>query len=384
MSGKIHRRKKSSDFVTLDTHCSRNKNLRWASKGLHTYLFQLPDDWQVNIADLENRSEDGRESTTSAMNALINAGYVVRERKHDDKGRFEGYDYFVFERPEHAVEWLTVNGKTVNGLTVNGKTATNKVLSYSKKSNSKNEGRENEEKAPTPETYDEFIDRVNSEAAAIRAFNEAKKKKNPVVANPLTIHSGFNEVFGAIYEKDENGEYKIRRDVEPSLPVEFDVEIHEPVKRERVVLPPPKDEPTTPLYQPTNPDAAKALLSRMNITPKADNEMDARKLIVEWCETHGEQVKWAYESAKRKQTPEDLAARIIDFSGHFATTDQHGKQLSFFNDPAFMFKNGLTKWLQRQNQFDREQSGSKFAPVASNEKYTAPIASPPENQLYHK
>lgn len=128
MAGKIYRRKKSSEFVTLDTHCSRNKKLRWAPKGLHTYLFQLPEDWKINIADLENRSEDGRDATTSAMNALMGAGYVIRERKHDDKGRFEGYDYFVFERPEHAIEWLTENGKAVNGSPVNGKTATSKVL----------------------------------------------------------------------------------------------------------------------------------------------------------------------------------------------------------------------------------------------------------------
>jgi hypothetical protein len=284
--------------------------------------------------------------------------------------------------------------------------------------------KEREGKAPILETYDEFMDRVRSEAAAIGAFIEAKKKKgspvpaapsfsgsdisdeadelkngvvrrdgpnyeaknkkgSPVSANPLTIHSGFNEVFDAIYEKDENGEYKIRHDVEPSLPVEFDIEIHVPVKRERVVLPPPKDEPTTPLYQPTNPDAAKALISRMKITPKADNEMDARKLIVEWCEAHGEQVKWAYESAKRKHTPEDLAARIIDFSGHFATTDQSGKQLSFFNDPAFMFKNGLTKWLQRQNQFDRDKATKDAQPKNG---FAQPVNQSAENRtgMYRK
>lgn len=120
MAGEIHRRKKSKGFVTVDTHCLRNKDLKWDAKGLHTYLMQLPEDWRINLSDLENRSANGREGTTSPMNALLAAGYVYRERKHTSLGKFEGYDYHLFERPEHLEEWLTINGKPVNGKTVNG------------------------------------------------------------------------------------------------------------------------------------------------------------------------------------------------------------------------------------------------------------------------
>ena len=127
MAGKIYRRKKSSEFVTLDTHCLKNKDVKWDAKGLHYYLLQLPEDWQINIADLVNRSKDGRDATTSPMKALIGAGYVVRQMSFDAKGKFDGYDYFAFERPEHAEEWKTVNGKTVNGKTVNGKTVNGKT-----------------------------------------------------------------------------------------------------------------------------------------------------------------------------------------------------------------------------------------------------------------
>lgn len=126
MAGQIHRQKKNKDFVTLDTHCLRNPALKWDAKGLHSYLMQLPESWRINIADLETRSKTGREGTSSAMNALVKAGYVYRERVHGKKGKFEGYDYRVFERPEHTIGWLAVNGKTVNGFAVNGKTVTNK------------------------------------------------------------------------------------------------------------------------------------------------------------------------------------------------------------------------------------------------------------------
>jgi len=95
--------------------------------------------------------------------------------------------------------------------------------------------REGEQQTPPPPDFDSFMSDVE------RLAVEAKKEKAPQVAPPpLTIHSGFNEVFDTLYEKDENGEYQIRRDVEPKQPVEFDIEIHEPVKRERVIVPSPK------------------------------------------------------------------------------------------------------------------------------------------------
>lgn len=132
MAGNIHRQKKNREFVTIDTHCLRNKNLKWDAKGLHSYLMQLPDDWKINVSDLEKRSLDKHDGTMSPMRALIAAGYVYRERINGEKGRFVGYDYHLFERPEQTIEWLSVNGKTIDGKTVNGKTATNKELSVNK------------------------------------------------------------------------------------------------------------------------------------------------------------------------------------------------------------------------------------------------------------
>ncbi len=131
MAGKIHRRKKQTDFVTVDTHALRNTSLSWKAKGLITYIMQLPEDWQVNIADLSNRSEDGRDATASGLRELVKSGYIVREEVRKEDGTFDGYDYQCFERPAYAEDYLSVNGKTVYGKSgdgepVNGKTVTNK------------------------------------------------------------------------------------------------------------------------------------------------------------------------------------------------------------------------------------------------------------------
>ena len=367
MAGKIHRQKKSSEFVTLDTHCLRNKSLKWDAKGLHSYLMQLPDDWQINIADLEKRGADGRDATTSPMKALIQCGYVVREQTFDSKGRFEGFDYHIFERPEHGLSLLTngysENGKTENGLSVNGKTATSKVLSYSKKSNSKNEGRGNEaENTPSPpKDFDEMIKRVSAEVSII----EAKKEKiSPVPAAPS--FSGYD----ISDEADELKNGVVRRDGPNYEPTDFDfyskVPLSDMLEDAPVMLVQSFDGQTLPgalvttveglRLEDTTRESVIALQSRLKISPKAENAMEAQKIIVEWCAVNKEQVVWSYESARRKCTAEDVVERIIDFCGHFSTTAEVGKQLLFFSDPARMFQNGLTKWLQRQNQFDREQA----------------------------
>lgn len=129
MAGGIFRKKKEGNYVVLDKHCLQNPSLSWAAKGLHSYLMGLPDDWKINITDLKNRSKDGRDGTTSAMNALIASGYVIRQSEHDEKGKFAGYNYFVFEAPEQAETFkcfTSISGISVNGKTVNGKSETTK------------------------------------------------------------------------------------------------------------------------------------------------------------------------------------------------------------------------------------------------------------------
>ena len=180
MAGQIHRQKKNRDFVTIDTHCLRNPNLKWDAKGLHSYLMQLPDDWSVNIYDLQKRSKTGRDGTQSAMDALIKEGYVYRELKHGEGGKFDGYDYHLFERPEHTENWKTVNGKSVNGLAVNGKSVTTKYDSPTDLSKNVERG-ENEKNSPSP--ADNF--------SSLKA--EKKEKAPPIAPVPppetrITIH----------------------------------------------------------------------------------------------------------------------------------------------------------------------------------------------------
>lgn len=117
------RAKKEDNFAILDTTCLRDVRLSWGAKGLHSYLQQLPSDWEINMSDLENRAKNGREALYTIVKELCEYGYFERIRTKDEKGKFVGYDYIVHEKPKNG---FPVSGFPVNGQTVNGKPATTK------------------------------------------------------------------------------------------------------------------------------------------------------------------------------------------------------------------------------------------------------------------
>ena len=113
---KITRQKRKDNFTVVNNEILQNPGLSWAAKGMLVYLLHLPDEWQINIADLSNRSKNGRDGTASIIKELMNAGYVTRQRSLTESKKFAGYDYTVNDEP--------VNGKAVNGISVNGKSVT--------------------------------------------------------------------------------------------------------------------------------------------------------------------------------------------------------------------------------------------------------------------
>jgi hypothetical protein len=83
----------------------------------------LPDDWVINISDLKNRSKNGRDAASSALNELMGNGYAERVEGRDNFGRFM-YEYTVFEQPQSG---FTVTDKPKR-ISRNGKTVTDKPI----------------------------------------------------------------------------------------------------------------------------------------------------------------------------------------------------------------------------------------------------------------
>lgn len=111
---------KENPYIMINKKTLQNENLSWKARGLLAYLLSLPDDWKVYEKELISHTTDGKDSTRSAIQELIKAGYIIRTRQHNSEGKFAGYEYKILETIENS----TVVGKSENGKTENGKSAT--------------------------------------------------------------------------------------------------------------------------------------------------------------------------------------------------------------------------------------------------------------------
>lgn len=109
--------KKRQNFVILDKTCLSEPKLSWGAKGLHAYLMSMPDNWQVQVANLQKCSTNGRDAVRGFISELEKFGYIKKSLSRDrETGKFGGYDYLVLEIPDPTE--INLSPETENPLTV--------------------------------------------------------------------------------------------------------------------------------------------------------------------------------------------------------------------------------------------------------------------------
>lgn len=96
----VFRVKKTRDYTVMANHHLRNKALSLKAKGLLSLMLSLPDDWDYTLKGLARICRDGVDSIAAAVNELEEAGYIVRKRVRDDKGRVRDMEYTILEHPK--------------------------------------------------------------------------------------------------------------------------------------------------------------------------------------------------------------------------------------------------------------------------------------------
>ena len=160
MADFIKRAKRKSNFTTVNNDYLQDVNLSWKAKGLITYIMSLPDDWQLNISDLKNRSKDGRDSTANGVNELIENGYCIRVKQRNSGGMFVGYDYTVSDIKEFQP------------ITENTETEPKTENTYSENPVSDYQNTENPEQINTNNTNNLFKQNTNSRVKPENEFSD--------------------------------------------------------------------------------------------------------------------------------------------------------------------------------------------------------------------
>lgn len=113
-------KKRSTGFAQIPNELLEDTNLSFKAKGLYAYMVSRPDGWQFYESQLSKVSKDGKDATNSALNELIDAGWIEREEERErESGRFGGYIYHIHY---HCGLSATAEPQRLNR---NGKPATN-------------------------------------------------------------------------------------------------------------------------------------------------------------------------------------------------------------------------------------------------------------------
>ena len=92
----VFRVEKTRDYTVMANHHLKNKALSLKAKGLLSIMLSLPETWNYTTRGLAAICREGVDSISSALRELEKAGYVVRYRLRDERGRITDTEYVIY------------------------------------------------------------------------------------------------------------------------------------------------------------------------------------------------------------------------------------------------------------------------------------------------
>ena len=98
----VFRVERNRGYTVMSNHHLRNVELTLKAKGLLSQMLSLPESWDYTLAGLSRINREKIDAIREAVRELERAGYIVRSRERDGKGRLRGADYIIYEQPHTA------------------------------------------------------------------------------------------------------------------------------------------------------------------------------------------------------------------------------------------------------------------------------------------
>lgn len=96
----VIRVEKNKDYTVISNTHLMDTGLSLKAKGIMTILLALPNDtWELSVEGLSKLSKDQRDSVSTALKELEAKHYLIRTQKFDDRNKFSGYEYTLYEKP---------------------------------------------------------------------------------------------------------------------------------------------------------------------------------------------------------------------------------------------------------------------------------------------
>ena len=91
--------KTTGSYTIMHTHHLWDKALSLKACGLLSKMLALPDNWNFSIRGLASLTKDNKDSIQTGLNELREHGYLKITQRFDERGRFCGSVYDIYEEP---------------------------------------------------------------------------------------------------------------------------------------------------------------------------------------------------------------------------------------------------------------------------------------------
>ena len=81
---------KNTNYTVMSNHHLRNRELSLKAKGLLSQMLSLPEKWDYTLQGLVYINREQIDAIRQAVHELERAGYIVRTRERDSRGRLRG------------------------------------------------------------------------------------------------------------------------------------------------------------------------------------------------------------------------------------------------------------------------------------------------------
>ncbi|MFK0063417.1 helix-turn-helix domain-containing protein [Streptomyces werraensis] len=91
-------------FTQISNALFRDNRISLKAKGLFGLISTHSDGYGLTVSRIRKWCKEGRDAIRTALEELEAFGYLEREQKHDDEGKFDGVVYRITDMPAHLYE----------------------------------------------------------------------------------------------------------------------------------------------------------------------------------------------------------------------------------------------------------------------------------------
>lgn len=92
-------------YTVIDNTVIEDTKLSWKAKGLFTYLWSRPDNWNFYVSEVAKHARGSRDQVMTGLEELETAGYLLRSRKRDKNGRLTSENEWLLSQEPNAA-WI--------------------------------------------------------------------------------------------------------------------------------------------------------------------------------------------------------------------------------------------------------------------------------------